>query len=963
MASTSRAPRAASINDRRASLAMKQQTRPTSTPESSLLTKKTTTTTVDTTRARSTEHAAVLRRNRVTMGPGANGDRDSFHESVNQIPEPKTSPSMEPAWQPTATLLSIAVTQAPLACRVSIPPQAKHAPIALQGPNLASLDLHKQEKAMIDDLLFVLLGLEGQYITFGINREPYDPFDERSRLAGPVFTIARGLDPSLRDLTQQVLKTATCTSALDAFVEVMSRYEKGSVSHALCAAIRKIQKDFQILVAQLEHQYLTNENFSLHQLSLHLKKSVHVMNLLFSLTQEILVQNGLLGNTEEDESSNDEDDFENVLAAINGGASERGKKSCIGGALLTLLIKRLQSLAGDPQAKEVLTSLLAEASKPYIRMLNEWLHHGNVKDPHFEFMIKEAKSIKREGLEQDYTDDYWEKRYTIRQEHVPQQLAGVVERCLLAGKYLNVVRECSRGESLMVNFDNNLSALKGMPQDIFDPNLLLSVNSAYHHANAALMRLLLTTHQLPQRLKSLKHYFFLDRSDWFTYFLELSHSELRKHAKQSNAGKLQSLLDLVLHTPGSVAAEDPFKEDIRVILNDTALTGYLMRIVNTQGMDAEATSLNNSYNPAADSVSGKEDDDLRVHQVLTLDTSVPFPLSLIISRVTLTRYQFLFRYLLSLKYLEHQLIASWAEAGGIGSVVKSSSISYKEANAWRRSNGGARIELWKRRAWCLRSRMLTFVQQLLYFCTAEVIDPAWKSFMARVTGSLQDKSEDKTGDEAPGTTSTDAAADPKRTADELMQDHVDFLATCLKECMLTNSKLLRINSKVTSTCAHFATYTASFTRSLDRIAPVGATQHFSRHLKILLDALNYLAATETLKVVQTRSLFLRQSTEADTITMALRVRIANVEVIRSHDIVACTDNLATWFSMINMAWHCPRSVLQSNASSTSAKLAFTDRHHRPPHQKTPLLSHHSSIEYHKTSSRLPVSFEGHYSQQ
>lgn len=33
----------------------------------------------------------------------------------------------------------------------------------------------------------------------------------------------------------------------------------------------------------------------------------------------------------------------------------------------------------------------------------------------------------------------------------------------------------------------------------------------------------------------------------------------------------------------------------------------------------------------------------------------------------------------------------------------------------------------------------------------------------------------------------------KRTVDELMQDHVDFLATCLKECMLTNSKLLKVS--------------------------------------------------------------------------------------------------------------------------------------------------------------------------
>jgi gamma-tubulin complex component 2 len=76
--------------------------------------------------------------------------------------------------------------------------------------------------------------------------------------------------------------------------------------------------------------------------------------------------------------------------------------------------------------------------------------------------------------------------------------------------------------------------------------------------------------------------------------------------------------------------------------------------------------------------------------------------------------------------------------------------------------------------------MLVFVQQLLYFCTAEVIEPNWAKFMSRL----------KTGDEAPG----GASPSLSRTVDELMQDHVDFLDTCLKECMLTNSKLLRVRS-------------------------------------------------------------------------------------------------------------------------------------------------------------------------
>jgi len=67
--------------------------------------------------------------------------------------------------------------------------------------------------------------------------------------------------------------------------------------------------------------------------------------------------------------------------------------------------------------------------------------------------------------------------------------------------------------------------------------------------------------------------------------------------------------------------------------------------------------------------------------------------------------------------------------------------------------------------------MLVYVQQLLYFCTSEVIEPNWQNFM----GKMKDGSTSAVG-----------------TVDELMQNHVDFLDTCLKECMLTNARLLRV---------------------------------------------------------------------------------------------------------------------------------------------------------------------------
>ncbi|KAK4580425.1 gamma tubulin complex Spc97/GCP2 subunit Alp4 [Recurvomyces mirabilis] len=900
--STAPPSRTASVAEpRRTSASLRQKSRPASAaidqenrPDSKAsTTRKSSTTTTETRTERRTIDERLIRRTRSPLKPtesNASGGRKSKDggergQRAEKARKEEMRASIQPTtWSPQATLLPPS-SGAPLAGRVSIPPQSQHAPASVHPPPFNGLGLEQQESALVEDLLYVLMGFEGQYVRYV---ESYNPLDEQSRLIGPNYRIANGLDPSLRDLAGGMLKTATHFAALELFVETMGREECGSVSHALCASIRKLLKEYLILIAQLEHQALTNEGFTLHQMNLHLKPTGHMLTQLYSLAQEVLKENSMLGDLLEDDTEQ-ADDFENILESLREGrdTSIPGKRTCKGGSVLRLITKRLQSSSGDPAAYQLLQTLLRDSGKPYMRMLNEWLHHGNVRDPHNEFLIKEQKSIRREGLQQDYTDEYWEKRYTIRLELIPPQLEAVKDRVLLAGKYLNVVRECGG----ITDINRDLSNSEQVPHTFSDPRFLENVSNAYAFANRSLMTLLLTTHGLPARLKSLKHYFFLDRSDFFSYFLELSASELKKTAKNVNAGKLQSLLDIVLRQPGSVAAEDPFKEDVRVTMSDTGLTGWLMRVVNVQGMDADASSLSlaNTY---TGSVTGKDEKEISGYEALTLDYAVPFPLSLIVSRNTLTRYQLLFRYLLSLRHLEVLLTQSWTE--------------HTKSPAWirkgpRRKGASAdsagteverKIENWKRRAWCLRARMLCFVQQLLYFCTSEVIEPNWRSFMARVEeardgdeelqGLVQDDTaagatqggsagpSATTATSRPATAKSGSATLPKvkRTVDELMQDHVDFLATCLKECQLTNSKLLRINSKVTSTCILFANYTSSLSRYLASLSPdengnTAATapdpakldklfsilhqyeDHFSRHLKILLDALNYLAATET----------------------------------------------------------------------------------------------------------------------
>jgi gamma-tubulin complex component 2 len=603
------------------------------------------------------------------------------------------------------------------------------------------------------------MGYEGQYIRFA---KGYNPFEERDRLSGPTWRILPGLDPSLQDLTQSMLRMATHYTALETFVDVQGRDEFGSINHALCASIRKLLQEYLVMIAQLETQFLTDDSFTLHVLNVHVLPSSHMMFQLYALAHELLKRNALLDD-ETDESSDSNDDFDHILEQLREGGelvpgNMTGTTICKGGVVLGLLTKRLESMSGDPAARALLTSLLRDASRPYMTMLNEWLHHGAINDPHSEFLIKEQRSIRRERLQQDYTDEYWERRYTVRDHDIPPQLQGVKDKVLLAGKYLNVVRECG-------GVDVSLR-VKDMPTSFDDNRFLDNVNNAYAHANESLMRLLLTSHALPARLQSLKHYFFLDPSDYFSYFLELGASELRKPVKAVNTAKLQSLLDLVLRQPGSIVSLDPFKEDVQVEMNEITLTKSLQRVVNITGIEQGET-----LQPLASNQPLESDKNANGFTSLQLDYAVPFPVSLVISRKTVWRYQALFRYLLSLRYLESQLSTTWqTHTGGF---------------VWAHKSSIRNLEIWKRRVWTLRARMLVFVQQLLYFCTAEVIEPNWQSLMARLR-SKDDGAQDGT----PNGSTTGVA----RTVDQLMQDHVDFLDTCLKECMLTNSKLLRVRT-------------------------------------------------------------------------------------------------------------------------------------------------------------------------
>ena len=85
-----------------------------------------------------------------------------------------------------------------------------------------------------------------------------------------------------------------------------------------------------------------------------------------------------------------------------------------GGEVLTIIYERMQNMSGDPTARVLYSTLLRSAGTPYVAMLKVWTTTGRLVDPCEEFCVKESKFINRGMLEVDYTDEYWERRYTVR---------------------------------------------------------------------------------------------------------------------------------------------------------------------------------------------------------------------------------------------------------------------------------------------------------------------------------------------------------------------------------------------------------------------------------------------------------------------------------------------------------------------------------------------------------------------
>jgi gamma-tubulin complex component 2 len=245
------------------------------------------------------------------------------------------------------------------------------------------------------------------------------PEDDEGLLKGIRFIVSPQLDPSLRDLVERIIPLATYYTSISTFVELRSHLDYGLVNHALCASIRDMLKDYQTLLSQLEHAFNTSSTFTLQKLWFYIHPTLHTMSLIYSLIVELSQTDSPDENSDEDASS-DDDALNEELGLASGLKAVKLSEMGIGGGgivkggeVVAILWDRMQNMSGDPTAYTLYGKLLKAAGKPYSGLVERWIRTGSLKDPYEELMIKESKFINRGTLEMDYTDEYWERRYTV----------------------------------------------------------------------------------------------------------------------------------------------------------------------------------------------------------------------------------------------------------------------------------------------------------------------------------------------------------------------------------------------------------------------------------------------------------------------------------------------------------------------------------------------------------------------
>uniref|UniRef100_A0A1Q3G1T4 Gamma-tubulin complex component n=1 Tax=Culex tarsalis TaxID=7177 RepID=A0A1Q3G1T4_CULTA len=516
------------------------------------------------------------------------------------------------------------------------------------------------------------------------------------------FEISEQIEDSLKDIVREILPLASHYSQVQDFIAASSSLESGQILQALRAALQSIVNDYYLSITQLEDLFL-KQQLTFHKLLYFLRPVFHTM--------EVLAE---------------------TVTAIR-------QTNCRGGTVLTLLHDKITSTAGDEKSQKVLIHLIEQAAVPYMEMLQLWIRDGVISDPRREFLIEHNVM----DLAENELMDYWERQYTIRADKVPCFLNKYADVILRTGKYLNVIREC--GSS--VDYQQQTTATLRYAHA--DQGYIATIEDAYNFASSSLLNLIMDKYNLMGRLYSVKRYFLLQQGDFISQFMDACEEDLTKDVDNLRPMRLENLLEVTLNM--SSARYDEYHDDLKTQLLPYGIVTQISKIVKKEDVFLDALG---------------DTSQLKGIECFTFSYNAQWPVSIVLNRLTISKYQMIFRQLFYLKYVERILCRVWIANNRTKQFAPQTAKLYRSA-------------------FTLRQKMLIAIQNFESYMMIEVIEPNWHIFFQNIKQI--------------------------KNIDDVLNYHQDFLDQCIKNCMLTDPDLLKNIINLCNICIQFCAFLADAT--------------------------------------------------------------------------------------------------------------------------------------------------------
>lgn len=623
-----------------------------------------------------------------------------------------------------------------------------------------------QESYLIGELLNAMVGIEGDIINLKKSPAQQDLKNKFERIQGSNFDIVlppssntnptNVVDSSAIDLLKKCLNVCNLYIRVQAYIEEYSQFHYGRVQHMFCVGLKNLVKQYLNLVEKLESQKNSSNSSKL------------TLTFIFYAIQKTMksftIVNDLLQKT-----------FKTH-----------------GGSLINVLYNLYLSYGNkDTHTQKLFQYLLFMASKPFFVQLKNWITKGNCDDPFNEFMILQKNDVALyDHLEM------WEKRFTLRKGEYPSFLERISEKILLTGKFLNVLENEKQKKKIPSS-----NAIKNQESEEKEENGVLeisekdpflydqfsdedyfekviekkiyeeTVQKCYIFASQTLLDMILGKYRFVEILNSLKHFYLLDRGDFFEHFIDMSEKLLSKEADSVSLNQLKSFLDISVKT--SSLKNDPFSNRVGLDLSKLTLPQFLKYLEQFKQENATMVSANEFEEVTKANFLAKPKTKPTVLESLVITFDVPWPLSIILHQKNICKYQIIFRHIFNLKYVEKKLLEAWASQ----KFFKELNVNFQETPIMK--------------LFAIRQKLLHFFQSFMYFISVEVFEKNFHEMTKKV-----------------------AKRESLTSIQDLIDIHDNFLDQVLKNSLLTDNALFTPLTKLVNLAKTFSKFVQKFTDTL-----------------------------------------------------------------------------------------------------------------------------------------------------